>query len=191
MRVAITPKSAVSRDPETSGIGITERVIAESIHLLNRALSNTSILLIKTRKCHWDVSGPQFMSLHQLLDEQCKTLDIYADDTAERVRMLGGFPVGTASAFLALTALEEQSIDIPNAREMLQLLLRDHETIARRLRESIHMVQENDAGSADQFTGMLRGHEKMAWMLRSFVHEDEASWPYSSAVRLSRRDPAL
>lgn len=152
-------------------IGLSAEESRDSIRLLNEALANVSIAIIKTKKFHWDVVGPQFMTLHELFDEQYTTLGEYADDIAERVRMLGGFPLGTAAGFLENAEVEEEPGNVPNATLAVQRLLADHEQISRALRRAIDSAQDecHDSGTADLFTEMLRGHEEMAWMLRSFV----------------------
>lgn len=158
-------------DVGETNLGLSRAQRAGSIAALNEALANTSILNIKTKKFHWDVVGPQFMSLHKLWDEQYETLAEYADEIAERARMLGGFPIGTAKGFLRLTVLEEYPGDVPDATHAVQTLLSDHESIVRSLRKAIDRCESEyeDKGTADFLTGLLKGHEKMAWMLRSFL----------------------
>lgn len=160
---------AAPTEREMTGLGIPAGVVAQSVECLNRTLANVYVLLVKTKKCHWDVSGPQFMTLHKMLDEQYRVLDGFADMAAERVRMLGAFPVGSIAGFLQLTDLREQPKDIPTATEVVTILRSDHETITRALRGGITQLQEGDAGTADMLTEMLRKHEEIAWMLRAFV----------------------
>lgn len=154
-----------------ANIGLELREREGSIRAMNVALANASLLTIKTKKFHWDVVGPQFMTLHKLWDEQYETLTTYADEIAERIRMLGGYPIGTAQGFLQTSELKEFPGEVPNATEAVRYLLADHETIARSLRVAIELCdgQLKDAGTADFLTGMLQSHEKMAWMLRSFL----------------------
>jgi len=80
-------------------IGLTEEQRAGVTELLNRDLSDAYLVLIKTKNFHWDVVGPQFRSLHQLWEEHYQALTTNIDALAERVRTLGGFPVGTVSGF--------------------------------------------------------------------------------------------
>jgi starvation-inducible DNA-binding protein len=154
-----------------ANIGLESREREGSIRVMNIALANASLLTIKTKKFHWDVVGPQFMTLHKLWDDQYETLTEYADEIAERIRMLGGYPIGTAQGFLQASELKEYPGQVPNATEAVRHLLADHESIARSLRSAIELCdgQLKDAGTADFLTGMLQGHEKMAWMLRSFL----------------------
>lgn len=177
-----SPKSKATSSGTRIGLGSDE--LTGVIRCLNRALSNVSILTAKTKKSHWDVVGPQFMTLHKLWDDQYETLARYQDELAERVRTLGGFPVGTLAGFLREATLTEQPGDVPSATEAVSNLLADHEHVVRDLRDSIDACDErfNDKGTADLLTGLMEGHEKMAWMLRSFL-QGEGVEPDRTAER--------
>ncbi len=110
-------------------IGLTENQRCGVIELLNRNLADTYLLLIKTRKYHWDVVGPQFRTLHELWQEQYEVLATDIDDIAERIRALGGYPIGTAEGFLRYASLREHPNDLPNATEMVGRLMLDYEQI--------------------------------------------------------------
>jgi starvation-inducible DNA-binding protein len=156
-------------------IGLTEEQRKGVVELLNRDLSDSYLLLIKTKKYHWDVVGPQFRTLHQLWEEQYQTLSTSIDSMAERIRALGGFPVGTAEGFLQMASIKEHAGNVPTATEMVANLVNDHEQIIRNLREHVDQSSEefHDEGTADFLTGLMEGHEEMAWMLRAFI-EGEA-----------------
>jgi starvation-inducible DNA-binding protein len=159
-------------------IGLTDKQRQGVVDLLNHGLADSYLLLVKTKKYHWDVVGPQFRTLHQLWEEQYEMLTQAIDACAERVRMLGGYPAGTMEGFLKLTSLKEQAGTIPSATEMVAQLVEDHEQIIRNLRQNIDACSEefHDEGTADFLTGLMEQHEQMAWMLRSFI-EGEAVVP--------------
>ncbi|MGL5940853.1 MAG: Dps family protein [Waterburya sp.] len=152
-------------------IGLTEEQRHGVVELLNRNLADLYLLLIKTKKYHWDVIGPQFRTLHQLWEEQYTALTESIDAVAERVRALGGYPLGTAAGFIQYSTIQEHSNDLPDANEMVDRLVQDHEQIIRSLRENIDQCSEeyHDEGTADFLTGLMEQHEEMAWMLRSFL----------------------
>jgi starvation-inducible DNA-binding protein len=152
-------------------IGLSEEQRSGVCELLNKNLSNTYLLQIKTKKYHWDVTGPQFRSLHELWEEQYQTMSETIDAIAERVRALGNFPVGTAEGFLKFGSIQEHSGDVPDAYTMVSNLIDDHEQIIRTLREHIDQCSDqfHDEGTADFLTGIMEQHEEMAWMLRSFI----------------------
>jgi starvation-inducible DNA-binding protein len=152
-------------------IGLSEEQRSGVSELLNKVLSNAYLLLIKTKKYHWDVTGPEFRSLHQLWEEQYTILTETIDSIAERVRQLGHFPVGTAEGFLKYGDLKEHTGDIPTAYNMVSNLVDDHEQVIRGLREYVDACSDqfHDEGTADFLTGIMEQHEEMAWMLRSFI----------------------
>lgn len=104
-------------------IGLSEEQRAGVIELLNHDLSNAYLLLIKTKKYHWDVVGPQFRSLHQLWEEHYQALTENIDALAEQTRALGGYPIGTAEGFLKYASIKEHIGDLPLATEILQTIL--------------------------------------------------------------------
>ena len=159
-------------------IGLTEKQIQGVTELLNQDLADFYLLLIKTKKYHWDVIGPQFLTLHEMWQEQYETLTKNIDACAERIRALGAYPLGTAESFLKHTSLQEHPGDLPTATEMVKRLVIDHEQIIRNLRQHIDLCSEefHDEGNADFLTGLMEQHEEMAWMLRSFI-EGEAIYP--------------
>jgi starvation-inducible DNA-binding protein len=152
-------------------IGLSEEQRNGVCELLNKDLADTNLLLIKTKKYHWDVTGPEFRSLHELWEEQYEILTESIDSTAERVRQLGNFPVGTAEGFIRFSSIKEHTGDVPTAHQMVANLADDHEQIIRNLREHIDACSEDfhDEGTADFLTGVMEQHEEMAWMLRSFI----------------------
>jgi starvation-inducible DNA-binding protein len=152
-------------------IGLSEEQRQGVVNLLNQDLSDSYLLVIKTKKYHWDVIGPQFRTLHQLWDEQYEALSLNIDAIAERIRALGGYPIGTAKGFLENASLREHAGDLPNASEMVERLVGDHEQVIRNLRGHIDECGDSfhDEGTADFLTGLMEQHEEMAWMLRSFL----------------------
>jgi starvation-inducible DNA-binding protein len=152
-------------------IGLTDEQRQGVIELLNQDLADAYLLLIKTKKYHWDVVGPQFRSLHELWEEHYEQLTENIDALAERVRALGGYPIGTMEGFLQITSLREHAGDVPIATEMVARLMTDHEQVIRNMREHVDQCAEqfHDQGTADFLTGLMEQHEEMAWMLRSFI----------------------
>ena len=153
-----------------ANIGISEKNLLETAKVLNTLLADEFVLYAKTRNYHWNVTGPSFSELHKFFEGQYEQLDEIIDSVAERVRMLGHFSLGSLRAFLKATGLTEGQ-DETNAQKMIQNLLDDHEAIIRAVRKDIDIVTDKykDSGSADFLTGIMEDHEKMAWMLRSYL----------------------
>ncbi|WP_016950827.1 Dps family protein [Anabaena sp. PCC 7108] len=159
-------------------IGLTEEQRHGVINLLNQDLADSYVLLVKTKKYHWDVVGPQFRTLHQLWEEHYNALTVNIDELAERIRALGCYPLGTMEGFLKVATLKEHAGKIPLATGMVARLVKDHEQIIRNVRDHVDQCSEefHDQGTADFLTNLMEKHEQMAWMLRSFI-EGEALQP--------------
>ena len=152
-------------------IEISPENLKGSATLLNTLLSDEYLLYTKTRNAHWNIQGKNFIEMHKLFESQYDALDIIIDDIAERVRALGHFALGSLKSFLNITRLSEQNDDFTDQDHILQTLLEDHESIIRSLRRDITIVsdQYRDLGNADFMTGIMEQHEKIAWMLRSYL----------------------
>ena len=132
-------------------------------------LADSHVLMVKTQGYHWNVVGPLFVSLHQLTEQHYRNLFGAIDEIAERIRALGYPAPGSMADMIAHSALSEES-GHPTAEEKVQNLMRDHETVARRLRDAVAAAGDlRDAATAEIMTQRLRFHEKAIWMLRAIV----------------------
>jgi starvation-inducible DNA-binding protein len=153
-----------------ANIGITEKNKQAIASALNVLLADEHILYTKTRNYHWNYEGDNFMEMHKFYEGQYDELEEIIDEVAERIRMLGHYPEGRMKDFLKLTRLQEQNYTTVQT-EQVKNLLADHESIIMSIRKVIDDVNETwkDAGTADFITGLMEQHEKMAWMLRSYL----------------------
>jgi starvation-inducible DNA-binding protein len=136
---------------------------------LGRVLADTYTLYLKTHGFHWNVTGPQFPSLHQLFMTQYTELQVAADDVAERIRALGAFAPASYAQFSKLTKIKEET-GTPVADDMVRQLVEGQETLVRTIREVLPSAQEaRDEASVDLLVGRLAIHEKTAWMLRALL----------------------
>jgi len=144
------------------------------VNVLNVVLADEQLLYTKTRNFHWNVTGPLFRQIHVLLEEHYQQMQLLADEVAERARMLGGNAIGSFAEFQEITRLTESRGEILTAEEMITILVEDHESFITNLRQDIEssMEEYGDQGTGDLLIAVLRAHEKMAWMLRSFIVEN-------------------
>ena len=153
-------------------IGIDEADRADIARGLNKLLADTYTLYLVTHNFHWNVTGPQFNTLHNMFMEQYTELWNAIDPIAERIRALG-FPVqGSYAQLASLTSLPDVPAQPPKAAEMLRILVEGHEAVTRTARGIFPAVEKaSDEPSADLLTQRLDIHEKTAWMLRSMLEE--------------------
>ena len=135
-----TYETRSSLGPLNIGIPLDARVAVTT--LLNEVLADENILLVKTRKAHWDASGPQFHALHRLWGEQHDLITRRVDQIAERVRMLGRFPIATMRGWLDHSTLHEEQGTVASATNASGRLMRHITTdIAIRDPEAVRKVK--------------------------------------------------
>lgn len=154
-----------------ASIGITPANLQAVSTELSKLLADEFILYTKTRNAHWNVESPDFHSMHIFFEQQYEALDEVMDSVAERIRQLGHYAAGTLQGFLSLTHLTEKSGQRNDSMDFIRELLTDHENIIIFIRENINKFADEygDAGTSDFITGLMEGHEKMAWMLRAHL----------------------
>ena len=154
------------------GLGLKESSKTAVLALLDLVLADEYLLYTKTRNFHWNVTGLHFAALHKFFQDQYEQLDGSVDEVAERSRALGGRSLGSMREFLSRARLTEAVGDAKKKEEtMIAELLADHEALVRSLRKDVDECGRlGDQGTADFLTGLMESHEKMAWMLRSFLN---------------------
>jgi starvation-inducible DNA-binding protein len=157
----------------TTSIGITEQNRQAVATALSILLADEFVLYTKTRNAHWNVEGIDFHDKHIFFEGQYQQLDEIVDSVAERIRALGHYAPGTLSSFLKLTHLTEQSDQANSSEGFVKDLLEEHESLIIFIRKNIADFNDkyNDAGSSDFITGLIKEHEKMAWMLRASLNK--------------------
>lgn len=160
-----------SKDADKLNTGISSSNSKKVSEELNKVLSDEFVLYTKTLKFHWNIEGRDFHALHIFLEEQYQQLQTIIDSVAERTRKVGHFAFGSMKEFLAGASLKEHASDAPISESMLAELVGDHEALIRKCRTLIDDFDEkyDDKGSSDFITGIMKQHEKMAWMLRASV----------------------
>src|SRR5258705_9004386 len=153
-----------------ANIGLTTKNTGTVATLLNVLLADEDILYNKTRNYHWNYEGDKFMEIHKFFEGQYEELAEIIDEVAERIRMLGHYPEGRLKDFIRITRLQEQDYTTIQAEQLMNLLA-DHESIIINIRKVISKVNDTykDAGTTDFITGLIKQHEKMAWMIRSYL----------------------
>ncbi len=148
-------------------IGLDADVRHSVVELLNLVLADEVVLATKTRCAHWNAHGGDFYILHNLFETHYQWLNTITNEIAERTRMLGGVAIGSLGDFIRHTRLEDSIKDVPDVLH----LLADHETTIRLLREDARKVTEEyqDDGTFELLVRVMRLHEKIAWMLRSYI----------------------
>ena len=157
--------------PITMDVGISESDRKKIVAGLSALLADSYTLYLMTHNFHWNVTGPQFNSLHNMFMTQYTEQWTALDLIAERIRSLGFPSPGTYKEFVKLASIKEVE-GVPRATDMIRHLVAAQEATARTARKLFPVVNEaNDQPTADVLTQRIDVHEKTAWMLRSMLEE--------------------
>jgi starvation-inducible DNA-binding protein len=161
-------KKAKTKSPGID-IGIKSSDRKKIVDGLAELLADSYTLYQMTHNFHWNVTGPQFNSLHQMFMTQYTEQWTALDLIAERIRALGYPAPGTYRQFAKLASIKEVE-GVPSANDMIRHLVTAQEATARTARRLFPIVSAaDDQPTADLLTQRLEVHEKTAWMLRSLL----------------------
>ena len=151
--------------------GLKPKERADVARELSKVLADSFAVYQKTHGYHWNVRGPEFFSLHKLLEQQYNEIWAALDDIAERIRALGHFAPGTYKRYVELSTITEET-DVPSAKEMIRQLVEGQEAVIRTARAAVRIADEiDDFPTADMLSTRMEVHEKNAWMLRAFLEQ--------------------
>ena len=80
--------------------GLDEAASEKAIAILQNRLSQEQEAALVLKHAHWNVTGPNFIAVHEMLDPEVEAVLAQADETAERIATLGGTPDGRADAIV-------------------------------------------------------------------------------------------
>lgn len=136
---------------------------------LIRVLADTTILYLKARNYHWNVTGPCFLQLHKFFEEIYEELEEGADIIAERIRALGFNAPASFAEYVSISAVKEET-NSPKALDMIRQLTLDHELLIRRSKDVMETADSvSDPATSDLMVERIRSLSKYAWMLRSHL----------------------
>src|SRR5947209_2661290 len=129
-------------------------------------LSDMFALYLKTKNCHWHISGPHFRDYHLLLDEQGEQIFATTDAIAERVRKIGATTLRSIAHIGHLQRVLDNDAPFVTPLDMLAELRDDNKQLVTSLRGTHALCDENgDVATASLLEVWIDEAEQRVWFL--------------------------
>ncbi|MFI1736831.1 Dps family protein [Streptomyces sioyaensis] len=160
---------AASNSPAYTVPGLTEAEGGEVIERLRLRLHALNDLALTLKHVHWNVVGPHFIAVHEMLDPQVESVRAMVDATAERIATLGGSPTGTPGALAAERTWDDYSVGRADAIAHLGALDVVYSGIIKDHRAAVAATDGVDPVTQDLLIEHLRSLELFQWFVRAHL----------------------
>jgi starvation-inducible DNA-binding protein len=149
--------------------GMSNENAVRVIDLLQRRLHAHNDLHLTLKHVHWNVVGPHFIAVHEMIDPQVEAVRAMADDTAERIATLGGSPKGTPGSIVSERTWDDYSIGRATTQEHLGALDVVYRGVIGETRAAVEEVGKLDPVTEDMLIGQLDKLELFHWFIRAHL----------------------
>ena len=149
--------------------GMSDKDASEVATLLQKQLSTYNDLHLTLKHVHWNVVGPNFIGVHEMIDPQVELVRGYADEAAERIATLGASPQGTPGAILKDRTWDDYSVGRDTVLAHLAALDLVYNGVNEDTRKAIETLEELDPVSQDMLIGHAAELEKFQWFVRAHL----------------------
>ncbi|MCK9793615.1 DNA starvation/stationary phase protection protein [Isoptericola sp. 4D.3] len=152
---------------------------AEVAAILQERLNSLTDLHLTLKHVHWNVVGPHFIAVHEMIDPQVDAVRAMTDAIAERIATLGTSPVGTPGALVAARTWDDYGLRRAGAIEHLGALDEVYQGVISSHRKAAKDTEELDDVTNDLLIGHLHDLELFHWFVRA--HLESAGGDLSTA----------
>ena len=155
--------------------GMTDKQAAQVAELLQKQLSRYNDLHLTLKHIHWNVVGPNFIGVHEMIDPQVELVRGYADEVAERIATLGFAPKGTPGAIIEDRSWDDYSIERDTVQAHLAALDLVYDGVIEDTRHNIEETEDPDPVTQDMLIGHAAELEKFQWFVRAHLENSGGS----------------
>lgn len=137
--------------------------------ILQNRLEALTDLHLTLKHVHWNVVGPHFIAVHEMIDPQVDAVRLMADAVAERIAALGSEPIGVPGALVKNRSWEDYSINRAGAIEHLAALNVVYDGVVGDHRKAIKDTEEPDPVTQDMLIGQSAQLEQFQWFVRAHL----------------------
>ncbi|MDQ6526856.1 DNA starvation/stationary phase protection protein [Nocardioides sp. LHD-245] len=168
--------------------GLDEKAAGRVVELLQSRLDACTDLHLTLKHVHWNVVGPHFIAVHEMLDPQVDTVRGFADALAERIATLGGSPQGTPGALVERRPWDDYAIGRATTQQHLAALDVVYQGVISTYRDGIKELDDLDLVTQDMFIAQTEQLELFHWFIRA--HLEDTGGRLSTAGDVTEEDAA-
>ena len=158
-----------SKVAEFTAPGMDSESAEQTIAQLDNRMVALIDLQLTLKHIHWNVVGPNFIGVHEMLDPQVAAVQEMTDTIAERIATLGGVPVGTPKSIVDRRSWEDYSIGKGLVKDHLVALDRVYNGVNGDHRKALEKLSELDPVSEDMIIAQLAELEQFQWFVRAHI----------------------
>ncbi|ABG91937.1 MULTISPECIES: Dps family protein [Rhodococcus] len=155
--------------------GLSDDQGARVADILQKRLSAYNDLHLTLKHIHWNVVGPNFIGVHEMIDPQVELVRGYADAVAERIAALGNSPDGTPAAIARDRTWDDYSVKRDTAQAHLGALDLVYSGVVGDNRKAIAETGDLDPITEDLLIGQTGELEKFQWFVRAHLENSGGS----------------
>jgi len=155
--------------------GLSDDQGARVADILQKRLSAYNDLHLTLKHIHWNVVGPNFIGVHEMIDPQVELVRGYADAVAERIAALGKSPDGTPAAIARDRTWDDYSVKRDTAQAHLGALDLVYSGVVEDNRKAISETGDLDPITEDHLIGQTGELEKFQWFVRAHLENSGGS----------------
>ncbi len=175
-----TVSSAAEQPFTVPGLTVADAAtIGEGLQLRLHALNDLQLVL---KHAHWNVVGPHFIGVHEMLDPQVDGVRDMVDVMAERMATLGIPPVGTPGALVEARTWNDYSLMRADAAAHLAALDLVYNGVIEDHRTAAEEIEKLDIVSHDMLVGQIAELEKYQWFIRSHLQGAATGMVHGNSV---------
>ena len=140
--------------------GLDEAASEKIIAILSNRLAQEQEAALVLKHAHWNVTGPNFIAVHEMIDPEVDAVLAQADETAERISTLGGSPDGRPDAIVRQRTWKG---------DYLKALIDYYDVFIADDRKAIAELDELDVISSNIIQDHVQELEKFQWFMRSHL----------------------
>jgi starvation-inducible DNA-binding protein len=151
--------------------GLDRKDSEQLVGILQSRLVSLIDLGLTLKHVHWNVVGPHFIGVHQMLDPQAARVNELIDQLAERITTLGGSPDGRPGSLVKQRTWDDYGLERDLVDAHLGALDLVYIGVIEAHREAIAATEELDPVTQDILIEQTEDLEQFHWFVRAHLED--------------------